>query len=459
MKTSVRFILVSAVCASVVSILAGCGKAPPPQVVLAPPGPGDLGPATGLSDPPSGAVVFDLKYRAQTGGADDLQYHSYWGYGGSDEETKTNSFLQEVRKTGARVKFVSNPTFSGRSWAAVELRGGQATALFFDLDADGKLGEGERISPTRIVDQGVEFITPDFLQNLREGGQVLCRTLLQVNFYGGSSEPNFMWSPAAMLEGTARYKDQSARLLLMASQPGGPFDQYGSSSYALLTGDAARVERDRYFPRETLSSLVASDGEFYHLTIEGRRSNGLPARALLVADTSPRGTLAIRLVGSNFMQSVGNSLYLRGVEDQTVCFRLDAMQKKIPLPVGGYVLNSGSLDYGTTNSREWGVSFTEGPQVTVKADADAEVTLGQPVLSVRAVEETERYNSRAVESATFKKGARIYLEPRISGKSKERFGRFQQASVGRTDRSDRPPKVTITGPDGKQVLSKTMEYG
>jgi hypothetical protein len=38
-----------------------------------------LGPATGLSTPPPEAVVFDLKYRPQTGGADDIAYHALSG--------------------------------------------------------------------------------------------------------------------------------------------------------------------------------------------------------------------------------------------------------------------------------------------------------------------------------------------------------------------------------------------
>jgi hypothetical protein len=83
MKVPVRVILLVVMGAAVAVVLLGCGRPPSITLVPAPPGPADLGPATGLSTPPWDAVVFDLKYRAQTGSADDLQYHSYWGYGGS----------------------------------------------------------------------------------------------------------------------------------------------------------------------------------------------------------------------------------------------------------------------------------------------------------------------------------------------------------------------------------------
>ena len=265
---------------------------------------------------------------AQTGGADDIAYHAFYGYGGGDEETRTNTFLQDVRKRASSLHYVCNFALTGRKWAAVEYHGRQACALYFDLNADGKLSENERILPTRKADQGVEFITPDFVQPVEGGGQTLCRVLLQVNFYKGNSEPNCMWSPAALLEGAATLNGRPARLLLYASNPGGGFDQYGRSSYSLLLGDQAKPVPGQYVPRETLSSLIASEGQFYHLTLEGRYSNGLPARVLLAKDTSPTGALAVKLVGSNALQATFSSLDLHGAEDKTDRSAASAPRKK-----------------------------------------------------------------------------------------------------------------------------------
>jgi hypothetical protein len=113
----------------------------------------------------------------------------------------------------------------------------------------------------------------------------------------------------------------------------------------------------------------------------------------------------------------------------------------------------------TTNARDWEVSFSQGPCATIKGGEVFEVVLGQPELKVRAVDERNRYDRGAAESTTFKKGNRIYLEPKITGKGNEVFSRFRQGQGGRGDKSDRPPKITITGSDGKQLLASTMEYG
>ncbi len=459
MSTPLRTTLALAFCA-VAALLAGCGEPTSSATfVTAPPGPADLGPATGLSTPPPGAVVFDLKYRPQTGGVDDLSYYSFWGYGGLDRETKTNVFLQDVRKKASGLHYVFNQVLAGRRWAAVECQGRQAHALYFDLNADGKLSENERIPPTRKTDRGVEFITPDFMQTAKGGGQRLCRVLLRVEFNEGSSEPNCMWSPAALMEGAATLDGRPARLLLYASEPGAGFDQYGHSSYSFLRGDQPRREPGRYVPRETLSSLIASESQFYHLTVEGRYSNGLPARVLLAKDTSPTGALAVKLVGSNALQASFSSLYLHGAEDDTIFLQLSASKEPLTLPAGAYVLDRGALSYGTSNRLDWEVTFSEGPVVTVKAGQVVEQALGRPTLRVRAIEERQRYNANAAEPATFNQGTRIYLEPRTLGLGGEVFGRFRQSTAARGAKTDRPPRITITGPDGKELLSKKMEYG
>jgi len=464
MSKSLRITLrLASVAGVAILLLPGCGRRPSTTavttIVPAPPGPADLGPATGLSTPPEGAIVFDLKYRPETGRAGDIPYSSFWGYGGNNQETKTNSFLQDVRKKASNLHYECNDNLAGRKWAAVEWHGREASAFYFDLNADGKLSDNERILPTRSSGQWVEFITPDFMQTMEEGGQTLCRVLLRVNFYDGDAKPNCMWSAAALMEGSAKFNNRDTRLLLFASEPGGVFNKFGRSYYSLSPASQPGPEPSRYVPRNTLSSLITSEGKFYHLKVEGSYSNGLPARVVLTKDTSPTGALAVKLVGSNSLEATFSSLNLSGAEDKTIVLHVGSSKEKVTLPVGAYVLDAGMISYGPSDRQDWEVSFTKGPRATVKADQVSEQTLGQPTLQVRAVKERERYNRKATESAAFKKGTRIYLEPRIVGRAGEIFSRFRQGPAARRNKSDRPPRITITGPDGKELLSKVMEYG
>lgn len=463
MKTLLRMTLAFASATTAVVLLSGCEEPPSPTgpitLTPAPPGPGDLGPATGLSAAPPEAIVFDLKYRPETGRVGDIPYSSFWGYGGDEGESRTNSFLQAVRKKASQLHYECNDRLPGQQWSAIEYSGRQAIAFYFDLNADGQLSDNERILPTRSAGQGVDFITPDFVQTPEKGRQMLCRVLLRAEFYDSEPEPNCLWSPAALMEGAAKMDGRDARVLLFASEPGGVFDQYGRASYALLLDGESVGEQGGYFPRNTLSSLIKSGNNFYHLKLEGHYTNGLPARLVLTRDTSPTGSLAVKLVGSNALHATCSSLNLSGAEDKTIVLPCSSSKEKVTLPVGAYALDAGVLAYGTAARPDWEVAFSKGPCATVKAGEVTEKALGQPALRVRAVNERERYNSKGKETATFKKGTRIYLEPTIVGQAGEIFTRFRQGPPGRSDKGSRPPHITITGSDGKELLSKTMEYG
>jgi len=421
----------------------------------APPAVADSGPAPALPEPPPGAIVFDLKYRPETGAKDDVHYLSYWDFGGSQD--LDDPFLQAVHKRAKKVRVVNNPMMPGHQRAAVEYEGKKAVAFYFDLNADGKLTDDERILPTRrAVGDGVDFITPDFMSKGEDGREIKFRVLLRVKFYGEIDLPHCMWSPACVLEGNSTINGKPARMVLFADGFSGAFDHFGSSSCALQVGEAAGASQE-YLPRETLSRLVRCEGQFYRLKLEGKRSSGHRARAVLTKDTSPLGGLAIKLASASALQTAANNLSVVGADDSEICFNLPDLKDK--LPVGAYDLRRGTLGYGEKGANEWQMAFREGPTVKLAADKQTEVTLGEPTLAVRAINQDQRYRPDAKEAATFKKGERIYLEPRILGKNKEVLTGFSRAGKGPGQRDSTPPKITITDSAGKQRLAQTMQYG
>ncbi|HNQ87470.1 MAG TPA: hypothetical protein PKM73_02410 [Verrucomicrobiota bacterium] len=435
--------------------------------VPAPPAVEDNAPPTGLTELPPGAIAFDLKYRPQTGQSDDLQYHSYWGFGRNNEAD--NSFLQSVRKKAALVTPVHHAMLEGRQWSALAHHRRHVDALYFDLNANGQLEDNERIPPTRKADdRSVEFITPDFQHSYTRGNvsvdnataeRVTFRVLLRVAFYGNGDEPNFMWSPAAMLEGTAAVEGKPVRIILFADGFGGQFDRFGSSQCALLPKDPqpGTPPPSVYIPREILSSLMPYNGRFYQVKLDGRRATGHPARAVLIPDTSPVGTLAVKLACAQPVPTRVRNLSLQGADNKTVFFSVNDPIGK--LPVARYNLSRGYLTYGKEDETNWTVSFSQGPVTTLLENQTVEVVLNQPKLEVRAVREQDRYNSDAKTATAFSKGTRIYLEPKIACAQKEilsRFGRLE-GEHGRT--VDTPPRIRITNAEGKELLAQSMEYG
>ncbi|HRY52218.1 MAG TPA: hypothetical protein P5186_29675 [Candidatus Paceibacterota bacterium] len=415
----------------------------------------DSGSVSMLSNVVSGSTAVDLKYQVQTGVGNEIEYHSYWGFGGggSDEDP----FIQEVRKRTSRLSYVYNSQLKGRLWSAVEHEGRKVIALYFDLDGDGKLANNERILPTRKVDDhSIEFITPDFSLKSEDGGASLFRVLLRVSFYGRNIEPNFMWSPACVLVGTATLEGQSTQIMLFANGFGGAFDAFGSSSCGWIMGEP-QPETQSYIPRELLSKLIRCGGQFYQLKFEGRSGLGHAARAVLTRDLSPTGAFAMKCAGTNAVELETKNIYLQGAKDRAICFRLE--NTAIQIPVGDYRLQRGYLKYRNKDQEEWGVSFSEGPEVNLRAEQKVEVLLGEPVLTVRAIREQERYVAEAKPVTVIQRGTRLYLEPRIVGKGGEVLTRFEQSPGKASQATLFPPSIRITGPDGQEVLSQKMEYG
>jgi hypothetical protein len=78
MKTPLRMTLAFACATTAAALLSGCEEPPSPAtsttLTPAPPGPSDLGPAIGLSAPPPDSIVFNLKYRPETGQPDVTRF-------------------------------------------------------------------------------------------------------------------------------------------------------------------------------------------------------------------------------------------------------------------------------------------------------------------------------------------------------------------------------------------------
>ncbi|MEN6333702.1 MAG: hypothetical protein ABFE01_05535, partial [Phycisphaerales bacterium] len=210
------------------------------------------------SDPaqPPETIVFDLKYRALTGQEDPLNYHSYWGFGASPAQGI--AFLDAVKKQVKEYDEVFNGALpKAQQWSIVELKDRKPVALYFDLNADGKLSDDERIAPSstsRPATGGYTyaFVTPDFTIHKENGQEVLFRIMLVGDTYGGD-RMNYMWTPSALLEGQATFAGEPMRLFLYANGFDGTFDAFGRGSFALVP---VSQPLQGYISRDTLSSLV-----------------------------------------------------------------------------------------------------------------------------------------------------------------------------------------------------------
>lgn len=405
---------------------------------------------------PADAIVFDMKYRGLSGAKDKLRYNSYYGFGGSGAED--SSFIRSLKKEIKRLHVVYNPNLGRAQYSAVEIEGRRAVAFYFDLNADGKFSDDEKLKPIARPEarssRRTEFVTPDFTIRTSDGRKVPFRVLLRVAFYGSSSRPSCMWSPSCILEGTSELNGEPTKLILFADGFSGSFTEYGRCGFSLLPADE---QIGRYVSRDRLSSLINHKRQFYHLKLQGSNEKDSSVRVMLTKDKSPAGELALALAGSEDLKARLSSAGITGSKDKTVSFDISGGQTT--LPVGTYKLDRGYIYYGADSDDQWRVNFREGPEFTIEANEPCHIKLGEPKLSVSAVDYTKRYNSDAEEKSVFPKGTRVYITPKVKGKAGEVYRRFSRRTNGAGRYGDSEPWVKIVDPDGKETASAKLEYG
>ncbi|MHC4215543.1 MAG: hypothetical protein ACYSWP_19500, partial [Planctomycetota bacterium] len=249
-----------------------------------------------LPEPPPGAIVFDMTYKGLSSKKDTLRYYTSWGFGGhKDSNTRFIRKVTKRVKSPNTIKTVYHPDFHKAQWSAIEHDGQKPLAFYFDLNANGRLNENEKILP--MPDEELnkknryEFVTPDFLLKTEDKRRIPFRALLKARFDDDKpGKVRCMWSPSCMLEGTTQIGTKQKKLLLFTNSFEPSFKKYGSSSYALIDADQ---QIKSHVSRTTLSSLINYDGTFYRMKLYGRHMQNSIVRVILEKDTSPTGTIAV----------------------------------------------------------------------------------------------------------------------------------------------------------------------
>jgi len=404
--------------------------------------------------PPFDRLEFVMAYRGLTGEEGDLQYNSYWGFGG--DRNASNSFIEAVRAVATNTTPVYNPRFKGAEYAMIEHEGQKVKALYFDLNADGKLTDSEKITSFRKSPgnpAAVDFFTPDFQMETDDGRKVMFRGMLQVAFYGSEDHLNCMWSPACVLEGRSEVDKQPVTMVLYANGFTGEFDGFGRCSYSLLAGK--RVT-GRYVSRQTLSKIISHHGRFYRVRLDRDEATGHVAKVVIEEDTTPTGTLKMRLAAKSDTNARLNNATLKGRDDEGIHFSISGNQNISALPAGDYVVSSGYICYGP-DDENWNVSFTNGPQIAVEPNKTVDLEIGEPKMAVVAIDAAQRYSGQAEDKTVFAKGTTVYLSPKVTGKAGETYGRFGR--VVKNNYTQVKPVVEIHDAAGKPLVSQTLEYG
>jgi hypothetical protein len=145
--------------------------------------------------------------------------------------------------------------------------------------------------------------------------------------------------------------------------------------------------------------------------------------------------------------------------------QFDIEDLSIHIPEGSYRVGNASLHY-ETHAEKWSVQLSDGPKIEVRSGETVEIALGNPKLTVTAIEEAKRWNREEKPSSEFAAGDTLYISRKLSGMSGEAYGRFNwmrkpkaTGSMVRTLFEDIEPKLRILDSEENVVVEKTLSYG
>jgi hypothetical protein len=260
-----------------------------------------------------------------------------------------------------------------------------------------------------------------------------------------------MWSPSCVLEGTSKINGKQIKMILFANGFKGQFSELGSSAYYLDNDDK---EIGQNVSRQSLSSIINYNGQFYNLMFDGTHEKDKTIQVMLEKYTGTSGELALKLSANSDIPATLSTASIASSKGKPIYFNISSEQTK--LPTASYKLNSGYINYGPENNK-WRLNFTQGPEFTIDTDQTSTVELGKPTLSVSAIDESKRYQSDVKEQTVYSKGTTILLSRKVTGVAGELYGYFWQQN-SKSSVSIKP-EIKITGPDGKEIASAEMEYG
>ena len=427
----------------------------PPQV---PPG---VSEAPFSPDVPTGEpVTIELKYRGITGQKDDLRVYGRYGFGSSTEVD--SAFIDAVKAKTDNPIFISrNPYLPDRQYTAVEYKGQEIVAVYFDLNGDNALADDEKLLPAKVSEENrrgdntTVFLTPDFTVTSKDGRKVPFRVILWVNFYGDSTQPYVTWWPMGVYEGTAKVAGEKMRFYLFPDFFEQSYSAFGSSNYAMVPTS----NKDQYLPRRSLSSLIAYKKIFYRLAVKADENDPQRLSVVLAEDKSPRGRIAFDLQGGEDFKSNLNNATLQGAKDKSIYFSISRGMEE--LPVGEYMISSGYVNYGKEKPDGYSTSFSKVPAFTVKDEKTTTIELGKPQPKIGAVELSNRYNSDKKYKTEFPEGTPVYLDLTFTGMAGETYSGFRQRvqKENYTTSEYMKAHLEIVDAQNNKIVSEDMEYG
>jgi hypothetical protein len=363
-----------------------------------------------------------------------------------------DSFVRSVNTAGKPTLHSQVSVKNQTQWCVVTMADGVADTLFFDIDADGALGDGERVRP---LYHEARFIVPTFMADFPDGKRRPCRVFLYAR---GREVPS--WCPGGVWEGPIALGKKTYRLILFDNNVNGRFSDFGEDGYAFFAEDGPIRILDevwgfgssRFIPTRKLQRLCQIEG----VNLFGMGPLEIDDKApavgcmVLTRDTEKWGAIRISLPEQQGARATEGEMLVWNTNRTDIKFTFD-MTGGGPrkLPAWTYGIGQTRFKYkgktGDTLSTD-----CRGGTFEVSADATFEATLGQITLHVRSKD-----LPADEKTPTVKRGAELELTREITGALGEVYTRFRNE----TKKEWICSTLRILNAEDQEVAVESLGYG
>ncbi|HBF33569.1 TPA: hypothetical protein DDW35_03290 [Candidatus Sumerlaeota bacterium] len=277
---------------------------------------------------PAGQVVFPLKYTSWVEGERE-------GVNSIDStqfvKSPCTSFTLGLKLTAPQVIYPVVPCLKDSPLTAVECdETGKALTLYIDLNTNGKLDEGERISADATKDTRNTkriFSTPDF--EIHRDGKTFSYRLGATQWVASDKRPQFDWKVLCAQEGVAMLEGQERRLTIFDTRAGeGNYTAYHQC--CVILDKVTSTEKNH--PYQILSSLIRVDNQYYDAHFSEDKKN-----FILTPNLLPQGSLQLSVVSVPHLKTKTSAIGLSGGENNAIALNLlNEQGKPIDLPAMTY---------------------------------------------------------------------------------------------------------------------------
>ncbi|MBI9018342.1 MAG: hypothetical protein JEZ07_13900 [Phycisphaerae bacterium] len=203
-------------------------------------------------------------------------------------------FSLAIKATG-QLAYLYHPDLIGSQWSAVEYKSDEPLALYFDLNANGKLDANETIKPTN-TDYGPMFYIPEFIWNTPTGKKISYRYIL---YSTGTSADDNTWINGSVMKGKTKINGKDSVITIWDADSDGMFDQFTKDCFAIEIGNR-RYTQDSH--SDPLANYVTIDDKCYRCTLTNKTVKSFtinfkkavrPPTVLSLKKDSYRGEMAL----------------------------------------------------------------------------------------------------------------------------------------------------------------------